>query len=215
MKILTGPREKLQKQGAKSLTDDDLIAIILSHGNEKHDVFTLAKKIVATLDEQKYDNIRLDTLQKIEGIGPAKAASIIAALEFARRRIKPDGIKITAAADVIPIVSHYADRKQEHFISISLNAANEIIKTRVVTVGLVDTTQVHPREVYADPITDRATSIIVCHNHPSGQLEPSNMDRQVTRKLKSAGEILGIKLVDHIIFNKNGYYSLLEHYKLD
>jgi DNA repair protein RadC len=112
--------------------------------------------------------------------------------------------------DVLPLVRHYADRKQEHFICISINGANEFITTRVVSVGLVNKTQVHPREVFADPITDRASAIIVAHNHPSGGLLPSQEDLEITKQLTSAGEVLGIKVLDHMIFNDKGYYSLLE-----
>jgi DNA repair protein RadC len=111
---------------------------------------------------------------------------------------------------VLPLIRHFADRKQEHFICVSLNGANEIIATRVVSVGLVNKTQVHPREVFADPITDRASAVIVAHNHPSGSLEPSKEDIDITARLKSAGEILGIRLLDHVIFNSKGYYSFLE-----
>jgi DNA repair protein RadC len=111
---------------------------------------------------------------------------------------------------VLPLIRHLADRKQEHFVCVSLNGANEVIATRIVSVGLVNRTQVHPREVFADPITDRATAVIVAHNHPSGSLEPSREDLDITRQIKSAGEILGIKLLDHVVFNQKGYYSFCE-----
>lgn len=140
----------------------------------------------------------------------AKATLIAAALEFARRRIRPEGLKISFPADVLPLIQNYADRKQEHFICVSINGANEVIKSRVVSVGLVNKTQVHPREVFADPITDRASGIIAAHNHPNGSLSPSNEDIEITKQLKFAGETLGIRLLDHIIFNHKGYYSFLE-----
>ncbi len=92
----------------------------------------------------------------------------------------------------------------------SLNGANEVIAARVVSVGLVNKTQVHPREVFADPLTDRASAVVVAHNHPSGSIEPSKEDMDITGQLKSAGEILGIRLLDHIVFNQKGYYSFLE-----
>jgi DNA repair protein RadC len=111
---------------------------------------------------------------------------------------------------VLPLIRHYADRKQEHFICVSLNGANEVIATRVVSVGLVNKTQVHPREVFADSITDRATAVIVAHNHPSGSLEPSREDFEITDRIKSPGEVLGIRLLDHIVFNQKGYYSFCE-----
>ena len=136
---------------------------------------------------------------------------ILAAFEFARRRIKADGAKIETPADLLPHVRHYADRKQEHFLCASINGANEIINIRVVSIGLIDRTPVHPREVFADALIDRAAAIIVAHNHPNGSLEPSANDLDVTKQLKGAGEVVGISLLDHIIFNRSSYFSLLEN----
>lgn len=207
------PREKLQTKGAEALSDLELIAILLGSGIKGHDVMTVAGRILKVLDSKvrAIHELPLQELQKIEGVGLAKATVIVAALELARRRIRPEGLKITFPTDVLPIISHFADRKQEHFICISVNGANEVITTRVVSVGLVNRTQVHPREVFADPITDRASGIIVAHNHPAGSLTPSKEDIEVTRRLKAAGETLGIKLLDHIIFNRKGCYSFLEN----
>jgi len=210
---LDRPREKVQQKGAGALSDLELMAILLGKGIEGHDVMTVAKKILKILDASDIKpNLR--DLQKIDGVGPAKATLIAAALEFARRRIRPEGFKISLPPDVIPLIQHYADRKQEHFICISLNGANEVIASRVVSVGLVNKTHVHPREVFADPITDRASTIIVAHNHPSGDLEPSKDDIAITKQLKAAGDTLGIRLLDHIIFNKKSYYSFLENNEL-
>ena len=207
------PREKLQKKGSEALSDLELMAILLGRGVEGHDVFTIASRVLKIMDASN-GRPGLDELQKIEGVGPAKATLIAAALEFARRRIHPEGLKISFPPDVLPLIQHYGDRKQEHFICISLNGANEVITNRVVSVGLVNKTQVHPREVFADPITDRASSIIIAHNHPSGEPKPSKEDIQITEQLKSAGKTLGIKLLDHIIFNQKRYYSFLENGKV-
>lgn len=207
------PREKLRQKGAEALSDLELLAILLGSGTKGHDVMTIAGKILKSLDGGK-GSVSLEELQKIEGVGLAKATLIAAALEFARRRIRPEGLKISLSADVLPLIRYYADRKQEHFICISINGANEVIASRIVSVGLVNKTQVHPREVYADPITDRASAIIVAHNHPAGDLTPSMEDKEITEQLKSAGETLGIRLLDHIIFNHKGYYSFLEHGEL-
>ncbi|MCD6184806.1 MAG: DNA repair protein RadC [Deltaproteobacteria bacterium] len=206
---LERPREKLQQKGPRALSDLELLAILLGSGTKSHDVMTLAGRILKVLDKGNAEPGVKD-LQEIDGVGPAKATLIAAALEFARRRIRPEGFKIAFPPDVLPLIQNYADRKQEHFICISLNGANEVINTRVVSVGLVNKTQVHPREVFADPITDRASAVIVAHNHPAGGLIPSKEDIAVTRRLKDAGETLGIKLLDHIIFNHKGYYSFLE-----
>ena len=154
------PREKLEGKGPESLSDLELMAILLGSGIKGHDVMTVADRILKTLDASK-GNASVEELKPIEGVGLAKATLIAAALEFAHRRIRPEGLKISFPADGLPLFRHYADRKQEHFICISINGANEVITTRVVSVGLVNRTQVHPREVFADPITDRASSTIV------------------------------------------------------
>lgn len=203
------PREKLRQKGAEALSDLELMAILLGSGTKGHEVMKVADRILKALDGNK-TNPNIEELQKIEGVGLAKATLIVSALEFARRRIRPEGLKISFPADVLPLIQHYADRKQEHFICVSINGANEVIKSRVVSVGLVNKTQVHPREVFADPITDRASGIIVAHNHPSGSLTPSMEDKEITAQLKSSGETLGIRLLDHIIFNHKGYFSFLE-----
>ena len=144
------PREKLQAKGPEALSDLELMAILLGSGTKGSDVLTVAGRILKVLDGRN-EKLSLEELQKIEGVGPAKASLIAAALEFARRRIRPEGLRISFPPDVLPLIRHFADRKQEHFICVSLNGANEVIATRVVSVGLVNKTQVHPREVFADP----------------------------------------------------------------
>ena len=214
MPMFKRPREKLQEKGSKALSDKELLAILLGSGTQTHDVFNLAGRILKVLDATSA-NPTLEQLQSIDGIGPAKATTILAALEFARRRIRPEGFKIGLPPDVLPLIQHMADRKREHFLCISLNGAYEVIAVRTVSVGLVNKTQVHPREVFADPLTDRATAIIVAHNHPTGNLTPSQDDLVITRQLKSAGETLGIRLLDHIIFSHKGYYSFKENNELE
>lgn len=207
------PREKLLKQGASFLSDQELLAIILGKGTQKDDVLALSKKLVKIIDEKGLSFTAHDIIN-IDGIGTAKAASIAAAFEFVRRRIKPEGLKIKFPADVLPLIQHYADRKQEHFLCISINGANEVMNVRVVSIGLVNKAHVHPREVFADVISERASAVIVAHNHPQGELKPSNEDVQITKQLKDAARILGLSLLDHIIFNTKGYYSFAEHDEL-
>lgn len=204
------PREKLFEKGPEALADLELIAILIGRGIEGHDVMTVAGRVLKQIEED-HGKINAETLQKIEGVGPAKAAVIASALEFARRRIRPEGLRISFPADILPLVRHYADRKQEYFICVSLNGSNEVIAERVISIGLVNKTQVHPREVFSDAIVERATAIIVAHNHPSGSVNPSKEDAEITTQLKSAGAILGIRLLDHIIFNQKTYYSFLEN----
>jgi DNA repair protein RadC len=203
------PREKLLSKGPSVLSDKELIAVLLGKGTPQMDVMTLAGKVARVMDEKGLE-VKVEDLMRFEGVGQAKAALLLAAIEFARRRIKPAGLKIETPADVLPLIRHFADRKQEHFLSVTINGANEVINVRVVSIGLVDRSPVHPREVFADALADRASGIIVAHNHPAGNLEPSAADEVVTRQLKEAGEIMGIHLLDHIIFNNLAYFSFLE-----
>lgn len=204
------PREKLLRKGAPALSDQELLAVLLGKGTPGIDVMTLAGKLARLVDEKGLE-VKAEDLTQFEGVGDAKATLILAAIEFARRRIKPEGVKIETPADLLPQIQHYADRKQEHFLCATINGANEVMNVRVVSIGLIDRSPVHPREVFADALTDRACAIIVAHNHPSGPLEPSPSDLDVTRQLKAAGEVVGISLLDHIIFNRSGYFSLLEN----
>ena len=203
------PREKLKRKGAQALSDTELVAILIGSGNRKTDVLALSSRLLKSLDGQG-TTPTLESLCKVDGIGPAKASLVVAAMEFARRRIRPRGMKITFPPDVYPLIRHVSDRRQEHFLCISLNGANEVIAVRTVSVGLVNRALVHPREVFADPITDRASAVIVAHNHPSGNLAPSQDDFDVTHQLKEAGKTLGIKLLDHLIFNETTYHSMME-----
>ena len=203
------PREKLLARGAQALSDQELLAVLLGSGNTSIDVMTLAEKLTAVVDEKGL-NLRAEDLKQFGAVGDAKATLILAAIEFARRRIKPAGTKITTPADLLPIVRHYSDRRQEHFLCATINGANEVLNVRVISIGLIDRSPVHPREVFADAVADRASGVIVAHNHPEGGLEPSPADVEVTRQIKQAGDHLGIALLDHIIFNRTGYFSFLE-----
>ncbi len=203
------PREKLLRKGAAALSDQELLAVLLGKGTPGMDVMTLAGKLARVIDEKGL-GVHAEDLTSFGGVGDAKATLILAAIEFARRRIKPEGAKIETPSDLLPHVRHYADRRQEHFLCASINGANEILNIRVVSIGLVDRTPVHPREVFAEALSGRASAIIVAHNHPSGGLEPSASDVEVTGQLKAAGAVMGISLLDHIIFNQRGYFSFLE-----
>lgn len=207
------PREKLLRKGAQALSDQELLAIMLGHGTPAIDVMTLAEKLAKVVDEKGL-NLRVEDLKQFGAVGDAKATPILAAIEFARRRIKPEGAKIETSAALLPHVRHFADRKQEHFLCATINGANELLNIRVVSIGLIDRSPVHPREVFADALADRASAVIVAHNHPSGGLEPSQGDLDITAQLKAAGAIVGIDVLDHIIFNRTAYFSFLEAGKL-
>jgi DNA repair protein RadC len=155
-----------------------------------------------------------EALQEIAGVGPARACQLLAAFELARRHLVKERAAICEAKDVLPFVQHIRDKKQEYFVCVSLNGAHEVIESRVVTVGLLDSSQVHPREVFADPLTDRAAAVIFAHNHPSGNLEPSPEDLALTARLVHAGELLGIKVLDHLIVSERGCRSLKQDGRL-
>jgi len=143
-------------------------------------------------------------------MGLAKGAQILSAFELARRHLLKDAVKITCAKDVLPLVADIAGKQQEYFVCISLNGANEVIEKRVVTIGLLDKSPVHPREVFADVIGDRAAAVIFAHNHPSGELQPSESDLRIHDQLTEAGKILGLRVLDHVIVTRKGYYSFKE-----
>ena len=200
------PRERLIEKGPKALSDQELLAIVLNSGIKGKNVSLLASELLEQLESSK-DMPTVMELKCLSGLGTSKACTIIAMLELGRRFWGVTGEKIKTPQDIYRIVRHYANRKQERFLSISLNGAHEVIAVRVVTVGLVNRTIVHPREVFADPLSDRCSAICVCHNHPSGDLLPSREDDEVSENLMAAANILGIKFLDHIIFSENSFYS--------
>lgn len=201
------PREKLLERGPQALSDAELLAILLGSGVEGKSALDLARVILerAGPDLPRWS---VDDLCGLAGVGVAKACRIAAAFELARRFSQRARPVIREPKDVLPYVQHIADKKQEYFLCLTLNGAGEVIQTRVVTVGLLDSTQIHPREVFADAIADRAAAVIVAHNHPSGCPKPSAEDLEVTKQLAEAGRILGIELRDHLIVAKGGWISL-------
>lgn len=203
-------RERILEEGPMSLSDRELMAAVLGSGSAGKSVAVLAKDVLAVVDRSKA-TLDLDLLRKLSGMGDAKVCAIAAAIELGRRFYAIKDKRITTPGDIFPLIAHFADRRQEHFICISLNGAHEVISARQITSGLVNRTVVHPREIYADPITDRACAIVVAHNHPSGNMEPSKEDVDITRRLQQAGQILGIPLLDHLVFCKESYFSFVEH----
>ena len=203
-------RERLLAYGAEQLSDIDLLAVLLHTGIANKPVTKLAEEIVRHIDTRKTESIEA-ALKNIHGIGNAKLATILAAFELGRRYYGVGGEKIRHPCDILPFLRHYSVRKQEQFMCISLNGAHEISAIRVVSVGTLTHTLVHPREVFADPLADRAAAVILAHNHPSGRLEPSADDLTLTQRLCEAGRLLGIEVLDHIIVSPNGeYLSFIE-----
>ena len=203
------PREKLRERGAEALRDEELLAILLRTGVRGKSALDLARKILKEAGEA-LPRWTVADFRAIPGVGEAKAAQIVAAFELARRFQGPRRFPIRGPEDVLPYVRHIAHRKQEHVLCLTLNGAGEVIEVHEITVGLVNTSQIHPREVFAPAIADRAAAVILVHNHPSGNLTPSREDLAITRQMVEAGKLLGIDVLDHIILTRDGFLSLKE-----
>lgn len=204
------PREKLLARGAKALELEELIAVIIGKGSVGNDALKIGKLIAKALLTYTYE-ITIRDLLYIPGMGEAKACQILAALELARRFPPPNQrkAKVMHPSDVLPFVTQYRYDPQENFIVISLTGAHEVINIRHITKGILDHCQIHPREVFAGAIEDRASSIVLVHNHPSGRLEPSKQDLLLTESMKRCGELLGVHVLDHIIIGPlDDYYCV-------
>lgn len=201
------PREKLRLKGAVALSDVELISVILGSGVRGHGVLNVARDVLRIF-VLRCGEPTLEELKVVPGVGEARAAQLVAGLEFSRRFLVKGRPRIVSPDDVLPHVRDIAMKKQEYFVCISLNGAHEVIERRTVTVGLLDSNQVHPREVFADPIADRAAAVIFAHNHPSGTLEASAEDIALTQRLYRAGQLLGIRVLDHLIITRDGFASM-------
>ncbi|WP_024791610.1 DNA repair protein RadC [Lebetimonas sp. JS032] len=203
------PREKLLSKGPGFLKDYELVAIILGSGVKGKDVIKLSREIVKLL-KNDFNSLTVEKLMNIRGLGMAKASTIISAIELSKRYLIKQNKKITSSKDVYDELKEYRNKKQEYFIAIYLDGANHICFKRVITIGTLNQSLVHPREVFAPAIEHRCAGVIVAHNHPSGQLEASGADISVTKRLKESGRLLGIELIDHLIFTQNGFFSFIE-----
>jgi DNA repair protein RadC len=208
------PRERLLTMGPEALSDHELLAILLNTGIRGKSVVALSKELLERLDRDK-DIPPVKELAKLSGLGETKGCAVVAALEYGRRRWGASGIRIKHPQDIFTQIRHYADRKQERFLCLSLNGAHDVLAVRLITVGLLNRTIIHPREVFADVILDRAAALIVAHNHPSGQLQPSQEDDEITSRLRAAAELLGLRLLDHLIFSETAWFSYCQSGRLD
>lgn len=196
---LDRPREKLQAKGASALSDFELLQALIGSGNAQADVSKIARETLKII-KANGANVTYDQLQHVTGMGAAKVTEILAALELSKRYLlTSDQPIIDSPEKAVEQLADIRDKKQEYFVCLTLDGANRLIAKRIITIGTLTASLVHPREVFAEAITDRAASIIVAHNHPSGSLESSQADRDITLRLKDAGELLGIRMIDHII----------------
>lgn len=202
------PREKLQSRGAASLSDFELLQALIGSGNAQADVSKIARDTLKVIKTSGAD-VTYEQLKVITGMGAAKITEILAALELSKRYlIDSDRPIIDSPEKAVEQLADIRDKKQEYFICLTLDGANRLITKRIITIGTLTASLVHPREVFADAITDRAASIIVAHNHPSGNLEASLADQEVTKRLQDAANLLGIEMRDHILVTSRSYCSI-------
>jgi len=198
------PRKKLLKRGVQALSLLELMAVIVGSGNQKIEVYTIAKQL-AKLIEQDFNGLSVKNLEAIKGIGESKACQIIAALEVSKRFL------IKNYKNVLPLVEELKGKKQEYFLTLTLDGAHNLIEKRIVFIGTLNESLVHPREVFADAITDRAASIIFVHNHTSDDTTPSTADIQITKRLLEVASTIGIEVLDHIIITRSHCFSFKDN----
>jgi DNA repair protein RadC len=203
-------REQVLKHGLNYPSDEELVMLILGSGTKRQPVRKLSHAVICALYEAGTDNI-IQKLSSIRGIGKSKSLQVAAALELGRRRSVHLHSVIRQPKDVVPFIRNYSVLHKEHFICVTLNGGHEILKIRVASVGTINRTLVHPREVFSEALIENAAAMIVCHNHPSGTCEPSEDDIETTQTLIAASRIIGITLLDHIVLDRDSYFSFLEH----
>ncbi len=198
------PTEKLRKKGARALSDQELLMILLGENDNEKAV----EDILSLID--KGENFPLSSLINIPGVGKEKGLRILASLEFGRRKTNRKPMQFNHHADIYNEIRHFANRNQEQLLVLSMNGAFEILHTHIASIGYVDRAFFHPREIFSEPIKHGASQIVIAHNHPSGTLMPSTQDIDATLRILKAGQLLGIAVADHIIFTRESYYSLYE-----
>lgn len=202
--------ERIVQYGVRGLGDRELLeGLIRPYLSSRSDSKKLSATILEAMDGSR--TLQLEDLTAIKGVSQELAAGIVIAFELGRRKGERMKRTITCPGDIYKETRHYADEEQEHFVVLALNGAHEILFMKKVTSGIINKTIAHPREVFADAIRERATAVALVHNHPSGRLEPSDDDIALTQRFIKAGNILGIKVLDHLIISQDNYYSMLEH----
>lgn len=207
------PREKLERLGPEALRDEELLAILLRTGYEGRNVLEISRGIIKRFPVNELVDMDLKNLTTIKGIGRAKAAGLVAGFELAKRGLNQGiGIEpsITSPVDVLGFLTDIKDRRKEYFVALFLNARNQVICREDVSVGSLNASLVHPREVFAPAVGSSAASVILAHNHPSGDVTPSREDIELTRRMVQAGEIMGIEILDHLIVGSERFLSMKE-----
>ena len=210
------PREKMLAKGKEALSNAELIAILIGSGNNEESAVDLSRRILRDSNDNliELSRLSLNDLMKYKGIGDAKAVSIAAALELGRRRrfseaLEKPCIKNSEIAYEC-FYAHLSDLGHEQFWIMLLNNANKVIKLEKIGVGGMTGTSADPKKIFKSALENNATSIMLCHNHPSGNVVPSNADKQITNNLIKAGQFLEIKILDHIIIGNDNYFSFAD-----
>ena len=199
------PREKLVSKGPENLKDEELLAILLRTGREGKNVLDLAKQILNKYSKKRLLNLNYQDLIKIKGINSGKATTILASQELVKRalKVRDESLpQIKSVEDVLAQAVYMRDKSREHLMAIYLNARNEMVYKKPMFVGTLNANLVHPREIFKYALERNAASIILVHNHPSGDSEPSQDDLEITKRIIEAGKIMGIDVLDHIIIAK-------------
>ena len=211
---LERPRERLISKGAQNLKDEELLAILLRTGREGKNVLEVAKQILRKYSKKRILKLKYEDLTKIKGIDSAKACTILAAVELVKRALKMGEMTlpiIRSTKDVIAQAVYMRDKTREHLMALFLNARNEMLYKKPMFIGTLNANLVHPREIFAEALKQNAASIILVHNHPSGDAEPSEDDLTITKRIVEAGRIMGIDVLDHVIITKTKAFSFKEN----
>ncbi len=208
------PRERFLKHGPEALSDAELFAIILRTGSPNENVIDMSNRLIKEYGLNNLFDCSINELQKIKGIGPSKAMQLLAMAELGKRysQSKNPIRKISCSKDVFDLFhDRLKDKKQEEFYVLMLNNKNNIISEKLVTKGILDASIIHPREIFKEAIKSSASKIILVHNHPSGDPSPSKEDIDITKKIEEAGQMVDIKVLDHIIIGKGKWWSWVEN----
>ncbi len=210
------PREKMLAKGKESLSDAELIAILIGSGNSNESAVDLSRRILRDNNDNliELSKLSLNDLLKYKGIGEAKAVTIAAALELGRRRRFSEALEKPCIRNsqlaYECFYAHLSDLNHEQFWIMLLNNANKVIKLEKIGVGGMTGTTADPKKIFKSALENNATNIMLCHNHPSGNIFPSNADKTITNNIKKAGQFLEIKILDHIIIGNDNYFSFAD-----
>jgi len=208
------PRERLLSRGAQALSDEELLAAVLRTGYAGRGVLELARDLVRSHPGGELGRMPTAELSRIKGMGPSRACALAAAIELGRRwdgRNSSQGTALDSPRRVFTEFGDLREKKKEHFVAFYVDALSCLIHKETVSIGTLTASLVHPREVFSPAVERGAAGVIVAHNHPSGNLEPSLDDKETTRRLAQAGKLLGIPLLDHVLVTARGFYSFREH----